>query len=393
LRYLTVLHSTLNIQQGTYFDSTLQTLSRWTENRVPILSIVQDPISPSSLEAVTRPAFAQPLVFHQLDSGMAQLLQSQMLVDSLTAFRLRIPSRPVFRSLCLPAAAQMHITEPRHRMPAIEILDLSTCGVLEGEVDMIIAQFNSLKHIILDDCPILRGEVHEGEWVSMGKRLALAGVRRAKEREKTIKVSLESLALPPTREGDSIAHRSSRGRRLPSTSGASVRDHTLGHSASILHSREPPRARFPKTRLLPPLPTLKTICVTVSPQISTDTHSSIRTEFEAGWSEGVAVLAVTRARLRESARHGVQIVRFAEPGSEAYYSEDRSENEDGEGPRLMDLPMMQGLEKVSKHDIDAFAVPASTDLAAPVLCFAGPSDVIEHQPGCGHSVAQTIWRD
>ncbi|RXW22695.1 hypothetical protein EST38_g3191 [Candolleomyces aberdarensis] len=134
-----------------------------------------DPID-STMAFANRQSFAQPLVFFKIDPIMSILLRSPAMAEPLTAFRLRIPGRPAVRSLCLPAAASQSNSDGQPlQVAAIEILDLSTCNVLEGEVDMILAQFQTLQHLILDDCPVLRGELREGEWNAMGKRCALVG--------------------------------------------------------------------------------------------------------------------------------------------------------------------------------------------------------------------------
>jgi hypothetical protein len=276
-------------------------------------------------------------------------------------------------------------------------LDLSTCGVLEGEVDMILTQISSLKHLILDECPIIHGELREGEWHAMGKRCALVGVRRAREREKIVRASMESIALASQIEHLGLdgapAHmperRPRRGRRGLAVATISLRAPSppRGLNARLATSvRERPAVQ--RTRLLPPLPSLHTLCTTLSPSIKPETYPSIRAEFEAGWAEGMAVLSVTRARLRESAKNGVSIVRFVD--SPLTQSASDSESEDDLGAVV---PAMRGLERVRRYDDDAFAVPPEALASVPVLCFAGSKGAIDHSPGCGHSIAQVIWRD
>lgn len=383
--------------KGAYFDSTLLALAQWPPSQIPALSIVQDPID-SNMVFASRQAFAQPLVFFKMDPNLATMLQSPAMVDSLKSLRLCIPSRPMVRSLCLPSAGQVNSDGLPPQVPAIELLDLSTCGILEGEVDMILAQFSSLKHLILDECPILRGELREGEWNAMGKRCALVGVRRAREREKVVKASMESIALASQFEQLGLdgapahmpARRPRRGRRGLATATISLRAPSPPRGIDALRiSSAIERPAIQRTRLLPSLPSLQTLCTTLSSSIKPETYPSIRAEFEAGWSEGIAVLSVTRARMKESAKNGVNVVRFIDSSHSHSASERESE---GSGLGAV-YPAMHGLEKVDKNDDDAFAVPPEALASVPLLCFAGSKDVVDHAPGCGHSIARAIWRD
>lgn len=55
-------------------------------------------------------------------------------------------------------------------------------------MEQLLGSLPGLKHLIADNCSLLRGE---GDWAAFGKNCALAGVKRAKEREKKLKVWLE----------------------------------------------------------------------------------------------------------------------------------------------------------------------------------------------------------
>lgn len=389
--------------QGAYFDSTLLAISRWPTAQIPSLSIVQDPID-STMGFASRQGFAQPLVFFRMDPNMASLLQSPAMVDSLNHLRLRIPGRPMVRSLCLPSASQVNCNSgATPQVPDLELLDLSTCGVLEGEVDTILAQFGTLKHLILDDCPILKGDHREGEWNAMGKRCALVGVRRAREREKIIKASVESFMLASQLElmglDDAPAQlperRPRRGRRGIANSTISLRAPSPPRGVEALRARIGNSGRTPaaiqRTRVLPPLPSLKTFCTTISSNIKPEAYPAIRNEFEAGWAEGIAVLAVTRARLRDSAKNHISnIVRFSDNPGESVSTDSES---DSSSTKPFPLVPMNGLEKVHKDDVEAFGMPAEIVAGVPTVCFAGSSGVVDHAPGCGHAFAGTIWKD
>lgn len=287
------------------------------------------------------------------------------------AFRLRIPSRAVARVLCMaPVAIQDRFQDlslgpidVSGAIPLLKYLDLSTCRLLDADVDMILMKYHALEHLVLDGCSMLRGE---GEWAAMGKRCALIGVKRAKEREKELRASQErhprssgetagGSAITAEETTPAIA-RARRGRRGLATATISLREReprTYGPTVPTPSSGMRPAA---KVRVLPPLPTLRSLSTTLSPLVRADKHAMIRTEFEAGWAEGMAQLEVARARVRASAGNGVHVLEMSSANSE--------------------------------HG----ASIAEEVRAAPVLCLVG-AEAAEHTTGCGHGVGQQIWKD
>ncbi|KAJ3570622.1 hypothetical protein NP233_g4280 [Leucocoprinus birnbaumii] len=374
--------------KGVYFDSTLQVLARWPPQKIPAISIVQDPQEDSNQKRT----FAQPIVFFLLDPHLSVLIHSPSIAHSMTALRLRIPSRPVARSLCMspPSSKDIyHTPEALPIVPNLEFLDLSTCGVIEGELDMILARFRNLKHLIIDGCAVLRVETRQGEWGALGKRCALIGVKRARDREKELKAWLEErwtgeqeamgcdggpaqLVLTPARVEP---RRARAGRRGLATATISIRDRRDDDEAAPM-TRNPasPKPPMPKIRILPFIPELKTLATTAVTEIEPDRHDAIRAEFEAGWAEGIAQLAVTRARMRTSSRNGVRLLHFA----------DNIENQS------VRTTGMEGLEDIDPDDDEAFAI---TNNSAPVLCLAGPERNEHHVIGCGHSIGWDIWAE
>ena len=361
--------------KGAYFDSALVALSKWPQ--LPVLSIVQDPLDLTAVD--NRQAFAQPIVFFRLDA-MSILLHSQTVVHSMHAFRLRIPSRAVARVLCMaPVTTQglndrfqdlsLRPSDVSGATPLLKYLDLSTCGLLDADVDMILMKYHALEHLVLDGCSMLRGELREGEWAAMGKRCALIGVKRAKEREKELRAAMEA---HPRGSGEAAggsaitaetsapaAARARRGRRGLATATISLREkepHTYGPIVPAPSSVLRPAA---KVRVLPPLPTLRSLSTTLSPLVKADKHAMIRAEFEAGWAEGMAQLAVARARVRANAGNGVHVLEMNTASAEA--------PEHGGGR-------------------------AEEERAAPVLCLVG-AEAVEHTAGCGHGVGRQIWKD
>ena len=306
--------------------------------------------------------------------------------SSLTSLRIQIPARPVARTLCT-AAAYSTIGNPSTSLipPNLVFLDLSTCGVLENELDMLLVYFTLLQHVILDGCDILRGNLHDGEYKALGKRCALVGVKRAREREQSLKNWMESRIIPDTTDdgsaGGSVrpARKAKPGRKGLSTATISFRTPstnpvTLLESTLPLAKEKDTVAKSkkvnPKIRILPPLPCLLSLSVTVPAIIKTDDYPIIHGEFETGWAEGIAQLTATRARMRTSAGNGVRVMRLVcQRGSE-----ESDEEEEG----------LEGLVDIDPDDFDAFGTDSG--LQAPVLCFAGPNRDAEHRSDCGHVI-------
>ncbi|KXN90096.1 hypothetical protein AN958_05101 [Leucoagaricus sp. SymC.cos] len=314
----------------------------------------------------------------------------------MTSLRLRIPSRPVARSLCIPPLGRTevyHLPDASPIVPKLEFLDLSTCGVIEGELDMILARFRNLKHLVIDECPILKADLRQGEWMALGKRCALVGVKRARDRERELKAWLEErwvgdqqalgsdggpahLVVNPAR---AEPRRQRPGRRGLASATISIRDHPTGEAneaKTSLIPRDPtmPRPPISKFRILPFVPVLETLATTTVIAVAPSRHPAIRAEFETGWAEGIAQLEVTRARMRTSSRNGIRLLKFAPD------AENRNGRRTG----------MEGLEDVQVDDDTAFIIH---DDKAPLLCLAGPSRNEHHVEGCGHSIGWDIWHE
>ncbi|KZT30953.1 hypothetical protein NEOLEDRAFT_1052883 [Neolentinus lepideus HHB14362 ss-1] len=362
--------------KGAYFDSMLDALSTWPSSSLPTLSIIQDPLDPNIPKLQH---FAQPLVFFRLDP-FTGLVRAPFL-RALTHFRLRIPARQVAQYIYAKPGA----------LESVEVVDLSTCNVGERDVDLILGRFGRLKHLLLDNCSILRGEFNEVAWRELGKECALAGVRRAREREKKLKAWLEMNYVPPQGGDDADAPAPGLGTRIPGFghSRAPKRGRKGLATATIsLREREEPvagpstgtiriastdtKAKIPKIRVLPRAPTLLSLSTTVRHD---DKHAVIRAEFERGWSEGIAQLSATAARLRASyVNNVVRVVKFTE---------------DADGVMLEEG--MEGLGDAGLEDFD-FDV-SGAEKRYPVLCLAGPGRGEGHVEGCGHQVGWDVWRD
>ncbi|KAF7347480.1 F-box domain-containing protein [Mycena venus] len=336
---------------GSYFDSTLSCLADWPLSDLSTLSIVQEPMDPAQAPKV---AFAQPIVFFRLDSHLSELARSPYM-SSAKSFRLRIPARPVAGPLT---------TSPLS-LPSVELLDLSTCNVFGAELtDTILARLTKLKHLILDNGALLRGEYHAEDWAVLGKGCALAGVKRTKEREKKLRQArLETVPVPAQER------RPRRGRRGVSTATISLRKSPTRESRVVGVIDTPGATAMRKIRLYPASPSLCSFATTLSPSVTPDKHAEIREQFEKGWFEGLTQLREVRARLYQSFRLGSTIMKFVDV--------DESDGSD-EG--------LDGLVEVTSWEDDV-------DIKVPVLCLVGPGKSEAHEPGCAHSFAWEVWKD
>lgn len=344
--------------KGAYFDTALQALSRWPSHNLPTLSIVQDPLDP---EIARAQRFAQPLVFFHLDV-LTKLVCSPCF-RSASNLRLRIPSRQV---------APFLFNAPR-AAPALNLLDLSTCHVRFADVEGLLARFSNLKHLILNGCFITQGHSLEGDWVAVGKMIALGTVKAAKNREKKLKAWLESnvARLPTNEDGVSeqptgeqrMGRRIRPGRRGLATATISLRDFAPTEAVHVVQRN----ISVPRLRVLPASPVICSLSTSLDVH-NRDEHT-IRTEFQQGWEEGITQLNAIRSRLYQSWKNGVRVMCI---------SDDQGVEDGFEGLRDVDSETLF-------HDVQCVVCPA------PVLCLTGSNDATKHADGCGHAVASRIW--
>jgi hypothetical protein len=242
----------------------------------------------------------------------------------------------------------------------------------------------------------MRGDLHE--WNALGRRCALVGVRRAKEREKSLKAWLESRTVVETTGSETASpmgrdpnprQKVKRGRKGLATATISLRDPEPDNPSSVFrpflsqHRDSHSKMGYTKIRVLPPISRLVSLSITLPSTNTPDKYPMIRSEFEEGWAEGVAVLAVTRSRLRTSAGNGVRVVRFT-----------KSVKSDGE---FEEAKFEEGLDGLEDVDPEAFEMSREEggllSQIPPVLCFAGPARAGLHQDKCGHSVGWVVMGD
>ncbi|KAG5652925.1 hypothetical protein H0H81_003068 [Sphagnurus paluster] len=414
--------------KGSYFDSTLLAISEWpaSPQGLPELSIVQDPFTPDPSD-VTSQRFAQPIVFFRLDLNLSLLVHSPGSSASLQSLRIRIPARSVTQPLTVAYLnPQQNVPHTLLPPPAIQFLDLATCAVSEADIETLLLRQRHLRHLILDACPgLLRAGTPQalGEdldwWSALGRRCALTGLKKARDREKELKAWYEELtrAVVASESGQageaSVAPQEQKGkvrkgRRGLATATISLRGSSspprAAPSASAVSSaaavamiktmRAGGRAQPPvppKVHIVPPLPTLRTLCLfptaTVHTPAGVGAVDRILSEFASGWNDGVRVMWEKRPRIgasfsREPAK-GVPRARFLR------FREGR------EGAWGVQEPGFEGLEDVPEGELGVFfrhEVRALGQGDVPVLCFAGPDEDAErHAEGCGHSIARHIW--
>jgi len=374
----------------------LLALSKWppSPQGLPTLSIVQDP------DTTQLKGFAQPIVFFRLDLNLSLLVHSPAASTSLRSLRIRIPGRAVVPALTRvyvnPDTPSVPTTKQKVTLPPIEFLDISTCSVSESDIEALLIRFATLQHLVLDECTgLLRGGPgpamgQELEWWSgLGRRCALAGVTKARDREKRLKAWLEAQSHSWNEGEDSnsqvasdIPRRARRGRRGLATATISLRGASSPTRAGPSVVASPGKkantgARASvKIHIVPPLPTLRSICLHPTSRITTNPELLllIDAEFEAGWNDGIRVIWERRGRM------GSTFLRGPTGGPKPRFLKFQTGRaDDDEG--------FEGLDDVAMGGESVFFQPdgvASGVRSVPILCLGGNGD--GHAEGCGHSI-------
>lgn len=257
------------------------------------------------------------------------------------------------------------------------MLDLSTCDIRPSDVEALVARFRNLKHLILDSCAIVRGESHEGEWISLGRMCALATVKAAKDREKKLKGWLEINATRVQANNEGVHQQDPgepRGRRgRPGRRGLATATISLRDSPMVMV--EPTARRnmdVPKIRIVPTFPTIRSLSTSFNTHLREE--HTIQREFNQGWAEGLAQLNAILNRLHQSWKNGVRMMRVTgDPGTE-----------DG----------FEGLEDIDGETAFVDVLGERGLLPTPVLCLAGSkTEALHADGGCGHEAANSVWVD
>ena len=396
--------------KGSYSDSMIEHIAKWPVNpALEHLSIVQDPL-PSGAFAPQK-SFAQPIVFFSLDPFRP--LSSSPLSSTITHLRVRIPSRPVINFLADPGS-----------FPLVKVLDLSTTTLgrdAERSIPSLLARLPNLRHLVVDGCSLSR----EG-WRELGKACAVAGLAKARAREKSLRTWIEAHKAHNPPAGEDLVpvvslgqgRRPRRGRRGIATSNISFRAPSpprASASTSRASSAAPDASvTNAKIRILPPPPRLLTFSTSLRPAAEAIKRAEWTREWETGWNMGVETIRAVWARLGASARNasmGVRLMQFDERGY--------SLGEDVEGFKgLVDVvigsekrpewmwqaeapiicfgePRMEGDNEVEDVEVDA-----DGDLSEEEESIGDPMMAVEdgneecgdgHAIGCGHVVAENAW--
>lgn len=282
---------------------------------------------------------------------------------------------------------------------------MSTSNVSPRDLEGLLGHLSDLRALVLDGCPIVSQrtdvQVDAGEpflqWMELGQMLALAGVRRAAEREKKLKAWLEEYYAHAPDE-DAVqpagpAKKPRKGRKGLATAAFSLRapspDRKGRADVTISRDRIPPRDQ--KVRVLPSPPALRSLATSFPGELTPATYEAVKTEFERGWASGIARLVSIRLRFQTSYRNGVaRIVRFADKGTPEWEEEDMH-GEQG----------LAGLVDVREESTFVLNIVADGEAgtsvrqahACPLLCIAGPGRESGHVDGCGHRTGWDVFGD
>jgi len=247
--------------------------------------------------------------------------------------------------------------------------------VPDADVDGLLGRLTNVKHLVLDDCGLIRGEFREGAWAALAKACALAGVTKAREREKRLEIWLDTLGgvLPKIKQKP---RKKKKGRSGLATANVSLRKKDSDPSI-VPPTLEIPMEEARKTRILPPLPTLQSLCTTIYMTDEEDRREQIQTEWARGWAEGVAQLARKWKMLYQSSQHGYRIVENSEDVDMNVNPEQAEEGFNG----LEDIDLEENMWKFDLLDL----------VKTPILCVVGPADIRQHEEGCGHRVSSAYW--
>ncbi|KAG8825581.1 hypothetical protein FRC17_008611, partial [Serendipita sp. 399] len=360
---------------GAYFDNILSKIASWpSHSQLKHFSIIQT-APPQSFSH-----FAQPIVFFSLQP-LADLARSPALRNT-THFRFNIPGRPIADAIRLPKLS----------LDAVTLLDLSTTSINPNGISKILLpQFPSLRHLILDECPIVpRSTELTGEYSTLGRLCATSSMDMAREKGKKLKefAAAQRAAMtvkpPPnaTLEKSASAQLSKvkRGRRGLAAPTFSLRDKagkpesTTLTNSSVGIADAASLALFDKIRILPTQCKLQTICTTVFKTPTQEQVKSWQEEFAVGWMQGSSTLEAVQKRLLSSLTYGIiRLYRFATP----------EELLQGTKNHASEHPSLEGLVEVT---VDGFEACIQTSTRPPRLCF-GKMDGVPHAEECGHQIA------
>lgn len=276
--------------------------------------------------------FAQPIVF--FDIKCLARFGASPVASNLTHLRLRVPTRDIAFVLVGPGGTG-------GLFPSLRYLDISTTNLrLDAVFTTILKVYVNLEHLVLDHVNLFgfmskdRGDEMSKE---LGGMIVSAGLARGKDRERRIAAwevgqrtrlahaeaerrsaiglssnsqtqegeesgeeedtpqsteDIEAAARAAERERQIAIARSRRGHRSAGHSTFSLRDRPVRAGRSSATTLEPSIPLPPQDILylvLPPLPTLKTICIGGEAHgVSSKKLPEWDDEFNIGWREGLS---------------------------------------------------------------------------------------------------------
>ncbi|WVO24336.1 uncharacterized protein IAS62_005700 [Cryptococcus decagattii] len=318
---------------------------------------------------ITRPKhFAQPIVF--FDIQCLASFGAAAVAANLTHLRLRVPSRDLARVLIMPPPRGGY---NRVLFPELRYLDISTTNVrLDTTLSTLLKQYSKLEHLVLDRVNLFGFTAREKGLElcnDLGGVIVNAGLMGSKEKERQItawevaeRVRMAEAATEAARQvearqreqeeqqGDREAEedrrareaqeeiqrnlelmRSRRGHRSAAHSTFSLRDRrrtgtsTSTTSTSTNNLPLPPQDKL--YMVLPPLPTLKTICI--GGEAHTLPASKVAQwegQFHAGWMEGLEKILGWATHLADKYERGKR-------KAEEWVVKERGKNAGGSNPR------------------------------------------------------------
>ncbi|KAG8920249.1 hypothetical protein FRC01_000855 [Tulasnella sp. 417] len=319
-------------------------------------------------------SFAQPIVFFSLDP-ITNLAKSPIALH-VKHLRFRIPLRTIWNKISEPNA-----------FPSVEILDLSTSPVHPEQAAVAVVNgFPRLRHLIVDTSGLGGSGSEQSEWRTLGRAMAMAGVKKAREKERELK-NLDAAEVHRLLED-------SRRREWPADGSSELPGEVSleEHSTKVQtpqNDQTSSTLKLAKFRILPAYPHLLSISSALALDEGHEEHppdlAVYAKDFNSGWLDGIARLREHRERAMAFSRSAnVRVLRF-----DIDRTQDRSE---GHG--------VDELVDVEDYGTSDPCVDGSH--APPLLCFGCEKDPgqqglspalvpVPHKSGCGHAVGRERW--
>ncbi|EAL17808.1 hypothetical protein CNBL0700 [Cryptococcus deneoformans B-3501A] len=260
---------------------------------------------------ITRPKhFAQPIVF--FDIQCLANFGAAAVAANLTHLRLRVPSRDLARVLIMPPPRGSY---NQALFPELRYLDISTTNVrLDTTLSALLKQYSKLEHLVLDRVNLFGFTAREKGLElcnDLGMVIVNAGLTRSKEKERQIaawevaeRVRMAEATAEAARQvevGQREQDEHQGDRETEEDRRAREAQEEIQRNLELMRSRRtsastasssannlplPPQDKL--YMVLPPLPTLKTICIGGEAHtLPANKVAQWEDQFHAGWMEGL----------------------------------------------------------------------------------------------------------